>query len=282
MLPTRRQALSLLVAGPAAGLFAPAEATAQLFGGQALARDIAFGPAARHRLDIYAPPRDGTRRPVILFIYGGSWSSGSKETYGFVGSALAARGFVTVIADYRLVPEVRFPGFVEDGALALRFIRQSIATYGGDPQRIFVLGHSAGAYNAVMLALDPRFLASAGVPSGTIRRVAALSGPYDFLPLDHPSTIAAFGQARDLARTQPVNLARRGAPPMLLGTGTADTTVLPRNSEALARRLQTAGARVELRRYEGVGHPGTILAFNTLFGGTAPTLADVTRFFGAG
>ena len=108
------------------------------------------------------------------------------------------------------MPEVRFPGFVEDGALALRFIRHSIAAYGGDPQRISVLGHSAGAYNAVMLALDPRFLAGAGVPAGTIRRVAALSGPYDFLPLDHPSTISAFGQARDLARTQPVNLVRRG------------------------------------------------------------------------
>ncbi|QCK85389.1 alpha/beta hydrolase [Phreatobacter aquaticus] len=278
----RRHALSLLSAGAALLPFAPARALAQLFGGQALASDVSFGPAARHKLDIYAPPRDGTRRPVVLFIYGGSWSSGSKETYGFVGQALAARGFVTVIADYRLVPEVRFPGFVEDGALALRFIRQSIATYGGDPQRISVLGHSAGAYNAVMLALDPRFLAGAGVPPGTIRRVAALSGPYDFLPLDHPSTIAAFGQTRDLSRTQPVNLVRRGAPPMLLGTGTADTTVLPRNSEALARRLQAAGSRVELRRYEGVGHPGTILAFNGFLSGTAPTLADVTRFLGAG
>jgi acetyl esterase/lipase len=279
--PDRRHTLSLLATGAALAAFTPLEAEAQLFGSQAQARDIAFGPASRHRLDIYAPPPDGTRRPVVLFIYGSSWSSGSKETYGFVGQALAARGFVTVIADYRLVPEVRFPGFIEDGALALRFIRRSIATYGGDPARISVLGHSAGAYNAVMLALDPRFLAAAGVPHGTIRRVAALSGPYDFLPLDNPATIAAFGQARDPARTQPVNLARRGAPPMLLGTGAADTTVLPRNSEALALRLQAAGSRVELRRYDGIGHPGTILAFNPLLSGTAPTLSDVVSFFGA-
>ncbi len=243
-------------------------------------RDIAFGPHPRQRLDIYVPNGGGDRRPVIFFIYGGSWSSGAKGTYFFVGNALAARGYVTVIADYRLVPEVRFPGFVEDGARALAFVRTRIDGYGGDPDRIFLLGHSAGAYNAMMLALDPRYLAAADVPRRAIRAAAGLSGPYDFLPLDVPASQAAFGQARNLAETQPVTFARRGAPSIFLGTGTDDDTVRPRNTDSLAARLSAAGVPVTVRKYQGVGHAGTILALTPFFRGT-PVLDDVTAFFGA-
>jgi acetyl esterase/lipase len=279
MIVSRRLTLAALAGAalvPAAG---SPDAKAQAPGGMGL-RDIPFGPAARHRLDIYQPAGPGPH-PVVVFIYGGSWSSGSKQTYGFVGEALARQGFLTVIPDYRLVPEVRFPGFVEDGALALRFVVQSIRRYGGDPGRIGLLGHSAGAYNAMMLALDPGFLRRVGLGRSTIRRVAGLSGPYDFLPLDNATTVAAFGGTRDLARSQPVNLAGRGAPPVFLATGLADTTVLPRNSERLAAKLQAAGTSVVLRRYPGVGHAATIMAFHPFLGGLAPSLADVTGFFRA-
>lgn len=146
------------------------------------ARDVAYGRHPRQRMDIYVPQGGGTDRPVVFFIYGGSWANGSKETYAFVGEAFAARGFVTVIADYRLVPEVRFPVFIEDGALALRFVRDNIARYGGAPRQVHVIGHSAGAYNAMMLTLDRRYLAAAGLPSRYIRSAVGLSGPYDFLP----------------------------------------------------------------------------------------------------
>jgi acetyl esterase/lipase len=275
---SRRTTLAVLAGGAAV-------AVGQSAGNSATAdslptRDVAFGPHPRQRLDIYLPPGGATRRPVIVFIYGGSWSSGSKETYSFAGNAFASRGYVTVIADYRLVPEVRFPGFIEDGARALAFVRANIAGYGGDPNRIFLVGHSAGAYNAMMLALDGRYLARVGLPRGAIRAVAGLSGPYDFLPLDQPASIAAFGQARNLAETQPVTFARRGAPRVFLGTGTADDTVRPRNTDALAARLSAAGAPATVRKYEGVGHAGTVLALTPFFRGT-PVLDDVTRFFGA-
>jgi hypothetical protein len=113
------------------------------------ARDIPYGADHRQQLDVYVPsgPTAGPR-PIIVFFYGGSWNSGVKNGYGFVGRALAARGFVVAIPDYRLVPQVRFPAFLEDGAAAVRWMRGHAAQYGGDPDRVVLAGHSAGAYNA--------------------------------------------------------------------------------------------------------------------------------------
>ncbi len=244
------------------------------------ARDVAYGRHARQAMDIYVPSGGGAGHPVVFFIYGGSWANGAKESYAFVGDALAARGFVTVIADYRLVPEVRFPVFIEDGAAALRFVRDNIVRYGGDPRRIHLMGHSAGAYNAMLLALDKSYLARAGLPSTTIRSAVGLSGPYDFLPLDLDVTKAAFGNARNLERTQPVNFARKDAPAVLLATGADDTTVLPRNSERLAAALRRAGARsVTLKIYPGLGHAGTAAALARAMSWRAPVLDDVATFF---
>ncbi|KRE00825.1 hypothetical protein ASE61_20540 [Bosea sp. Root670] len=234
-------------------------------------------------MDIYVPSGGGSaRKPVVFFIYGGSWANGAKETYAFVGEALSARGFITVIADYRLVPEVHFPVFIEDGALALRFVRDNIARFGGSPKAIHLMGHSAGAYNAMMLTLDRRYLAAVGMRADDIRSTVGLSGPYDFLPFDIDVTKAAFGNARELAQTQPINFARRDAPPVLLVTGSADTTVLPRNSERLALELRKAGARsISLKIYQGLGHTTTATALSTLLQWQAPILNDVVAFLQA-
>jgi acetyl esterase/lipase len=247
------------------------------------ARDVAYGPHPRQRMDIYVPSAGGSAsKPVVFFIYGGSWANGAKETYSFVGDALSARGFVTVIADYRLVPEVRFPVFIEDGARALRFVRDNIARYGGSPGTIHLMGHSAGAYNAMMLTLDQRYLAAVGMRGRDIRSTVGLSGPYDFLPFDIEVTKQAFGNARDPARTQPINLVRRDAPPIFLATGSEDETVLPRNSERLARALRQAGApSVSLKIYQGLGHAGTAMSMARLLQWQAPVLDDVVAFLRA-
>ena len=91
-------------------------------GSRLVARDVAYGPAARHKLDIYAPRNCEKPVPVVFFVYGGSWMDGDRHNYGFAGRALAALGYVTVIADYRLVPEVEYPGFLEDGAAAFAWV----------------------------------------------------------------------------------------------------------------------------------------------------------------
>ncbi|MFC6774186.1 alpha/beta hydrolase [Methylobacterium gregans] len=181
-------------------------------GGRQAAQDLPFAEGPRGGLDVYVPVKPVEHAPVLVFFYGGSWQSGQKGDYAFVGQALAAQGFVTVVPDYRLYPEAPFPGFLEDGARAIAWVRDNIATYGGDPRRIVLAGHSAGAYNALMLALDPRYLRGAGVDPRTIRAVAGLSGPYDFLPFDHETAIRVFGDAPDKAATQPVTFVGPNAP----------------------------------------------------------------------
>ncbi len=247
--------------------------------GRLVARDIAFGKEPRQQLDLYAPRRrDGrTRLPIIAFFYGGNWASGLRQGYGFVGRALAARGFLVAIPDYRLVPEVRFPAFVEDGAAAVEWIVAHAAEQGGDPQSIVLMGHSAGAHIAAMLALDPQWL---GEARRAVRGLIGLAGPYDFLPLAGPVTRAAFGQARDLAATQPVKFAAPGAPPALLLHGGGDRTVLPRNSRELARRLAAAGGDARLRIYPQLGHISILTALALPFRYRAPVLADAAAFAG--
>ncbi len=245
-------------------------------GGALIANGIAYGPDARQRLDVYAPrDRCGERRPVVVFFYGGSWNSGTRAGYAFVGRALAAQGFVTIVPDYRLVPNVRYPAFVEDGAAAVRWATANAARYCGDGRSIVVMGHSAGAYIAGMLAVDPRWL---GPTRAAVKGLVGLAGPYDFAPFNVDASRAAFGNAPDPAETQPVTWAGPGDPPALLLYGEKDSVVQPRNSAALAARLRAGGVVVEQRAYPGLGHVGILLALARPFRGRAPVLDDVAAF----
>ena len=220
----------------------------------------------------------GAPRPLLVFFYGGSWNSGRRQDYAWLGRALAAQGFVTVVPDYRLVPEVRYPAFVEDGAAAVALARSRAGSWGADPDGIVLAGHSAGAYIAVMLATDRRFLQAAGVPNGALRGAAGLAGPYDFYPFDATSTRAAFGGAPDGASTQPINAVSGDEPPLWLASGDGDETVRPRNSVALAEKVRAAGGDAEVKIYPGVDHIGIALALSRPFRGRAPVLADLATF----
>ena len=245
-------------------------------GARLAARDLAYAPGERRRLDVYAPMSVAARPlPIIVFFYGGSWKSGSKEGYGFVGRALAAQGFVVAVPDYRLVPEVRFPGFVEDSAAAVKWVRANIARFGGDPDRIVLAGHSAGAYNAAMLALDPRWL---GEDRAAVKGWAALAGPYEFLPLDTEVTKDAFAAAEDLEATQPILLASADDPPALLLAGGEDELVIPSQSTGMAIALVEAGAKAEALVYPDLGHVGVVTALSMPFRDGAPVLRDMTVF----
>lgn len=237
--------------------------------------DVAYGALARQRLDIYRPVNATKNLPVVLFFYGGAWDSGRRQDYTFVGRALAARGYLVVIPDYRLVPEVRFPLFLSDCAAALRWTRRNAALFGGDGERLVLAGHSAGAYNAAMLALDPRWLDEDRV---AVRGLVTLAGPFDFLPLDDPASIAAFSRWPRLQETQPISFATRAAPPVLLLHGVNDDRVLPRNSRRLGAAIRSAGAQAELRLYPSMSHAGILLALARPLRGTAPVLDDIDRF----
>ena len=247
-------------------------------GAHRVAEGVTFAPDRGLKLDVWAPRATDHKLPVVIFLYGGGWVAGSRGGYSFAGSGYAGQGFVTVVADYRLVPTVRFPAFVDDGALAVKWTRDNIARFGGDPDRIALAGHSAGSYNAAMLALDPHFLRDAGVPAGTIKAAALLSGPYDFYPFTEVRGRDALGNWPRPAKTQPINFVTRAAPPMLLATGSVDDIVKPRNSEALAAKLRANGVPVELKIYPGKGHVDLAKSLSRPFRGTTPALADSVAF----
>lgn len=240
---------------------------------------IAYGSDARQQLDIYAPlGRTETAHPVLIFFHGGSWRDGEREGYGFVGRAFASRGFVTVIADYRKAPKVRFPAFVQDTAATIAWVHTNIAKHDGDPERIFLMGHSAGAHIAMMAALDPQWLAAKDLKPDVIKGVIGLAGPYDFLPLTSDSSKIALGQWPDLTETQPITYVRADAPPLLLLTGDKDTVVKPRNSQALADKIAALGGQPRLKIYSGVDHADIIMAVARPFRTKAPILQDVSEF----
>ncbi len=249
--------------------------------GIAVTTDLAYGEGPRRKLDIYRPDR--LNAPVVIFIYGGSWKSGDRSMYRFVGGAFASRGFVVVVPDYRIYPDVAYPAFIDDAAAAVAWTKANIAEYGGDPRRIFLVGHSAGAHIAAMLTLDKAFLAHVGMdPDRDIVGMIGLAGPYDFLPLNDPVLETIFAPAGDLTKTQPIEYARSGAPPMLLLTGEGDTTVYPRNSRRLAEAIQGKGGQATLKVYSGVGHVTIAAAFSRLLSWKAPVLDDCVAFMRSG
>ena len=242
-----------------------------------VARDIAYGDDPRQRLDLYAPSAPGLY-PTLVFFYGGGWDSGSRDQYGWAAQALAAKGFVVALPDYRVVPQVVFPAFIEDAGAATVKAAQVAGAYGGEPERLGVLGHSAGAHLALMIALDRRYMAAVGQP-GLIKAAAGLAGPYDFLPFDVAASKNAFGRAPDPTLTQPVTFVRADAPPIWLGHGTADTVVHDEDTIILDERMRAVGGRSEARLYPGLDHADLIATFSPLFRKKATVLADVTGFF---
>lgn len=250
--------------------------------GYVVQADIPYGDTERLALDVYRPaekPEDSVEgAPVVVFFYGGSWKRGSRGDYRFLGEALARSGFVVVIPDYRLYPEVRFPAFVEDGARAVRWVSNHIQDYGGDPQRIVLMGHSAGAHIAALLAFDEGYLARQGVAASVLRGFVGVAGPYAFDPLAYRSTRPVFAGLSDIDRARPVTFVDGGEVAALLLHGADDRTVYPRNSQTLAARLDDAGGRVTLLEYEETGHVGIILSFAAPFRGRDTVYQDTLRF----
>lgn len=240
--------------------------------------NLEYGPDPRNKLDVYQP-LDGSGYPVVVFFHGGSWTSGSREDYKFIGEALASQGILTVIAGFRLYPQVRYPDFLVDSAQAVAWVAREAPLYGGDPRRLFVMGHSSGAYNAAMLALDPRWLSSAGLAPTALAGWIGLAGPYDFLPMQDPESQPVFNHPDYPAGSQPIDYVSKSAPPTFLGAAASDDLVDPeRNTKQLAEQLDAAGVPVTLRIYSQANHYTLIGAFARPLRGLEPVLEDVVEF----
>ena len=246
---------------------------------QHVGKNVGFGDHGL-TLDIWSSNQasNSSKRPVLIFWYGGGWVKGSRQDYAFAAKAFAKQGFVVVVPDYRKVPTVRFPAFVEDGADAVKWVQDNIADYGGDPDLLAFSGHSAGAHTAVLLGLDTRWLMAAGADPAAVKVVVGLSGPYDFYPFDTKRSIDAMAEYEKPELTQPVNFARADAPAMLLVTSSKDTTVRPRNAIALEAKLKAAGAEVKLINYEGLDHEEVVMALSVPFRKKGSVLADSVAY----
>lgn len=241
-----------------------------------VADGVSFG-VHKNKLDIWSTSsKSKAPRPVLVFFYGGGWANGTRTEYSYAARPFVEAGYIVVLPDYRKVPEVRFPGFVEDSADAVKWVQANIAQYGGDPARVNVAGHSAGAYNALMLALDPQWLGDRPVTSAI-----SLAGAADFYPFTSKRAINAMSQFPDPNATQPVTFVRADAPPILLIHGTEDTVVRIRNSNSLYAKQKAAGGDVTLRAQAGGSHNDLVLALGTLFRGYYPVVPESVKFLDA-
>jgi len=246
-------------------------------GGYRRELDLSYGAHAAQRLDVYVPQGAAQApRPLVVFVHGGRWRTGTKADYRFVAAGLAERGIVVVVPNYRLYPEVRMPAAVADVAAAVAWAEHEAPRYGADPAALVVMGHSAGAQLAALVATDRHWLADAG--AAPVRALVGLAGPYDFLPLKDADLIDYFAPPAAYPASQPVNFVDSTSAPALLVHGLADTTAKPRNSESFAAHLRAAGVAVELHLMPGEDHGAVLKRFARPFRGSDPLYADVVRF----
>jgi acetyl esterase/lipase len=247
------------------------------FGPYERATGIAYGPERRQKLDVYTPADKGSNRPVVVFWYGGSWQSGSRGEYKFVGAALAERGFVTVLPDYRLFPSVKFPTFLDDAATAVKWVQEHAQEFGGDPRHVVLMGHSAGAHIAAYLALRPDVLTKAGARPEWIAGLVGLSGPYALAP-NTRALHTIFGKPYTEADWQPVRFVTRQAPPTFIAHGLSDHLVSVRQAEQLRDALRRNNVRVVTELYPGRGHADTVASLSKPARHRTTLLEDAAKF----
>lgn len=246
---------------------------------------VAYGPDTRDKLDVYQPIETAELRkpaqgwPVVVFFYGGSWNDGERADYKFVGEALASRGMLALVADYRLYPEVRYPDFLHDSAKAVAWAYRGAARYQGDVHRLYVMGHSAGGYNAAMISLDARWLQAEGLSPSILAGWIGLAGPYEFLPMTDKKAQPVFFHPNYPPGTQPIDYVSKASPHAFLAAVSNDPLVNPeRNTKQLASRLQAAGVPVTLKIYDNLSHRTLIGVFARPLSWLAPVANDIAAF----
>ena len=249
--------------------------------GYELVSAIEYGDNARQKLDIYLPKaanQSTTLKKVIIFYYGGNWDSGERADYKFAAEALVSQGYIVVIPDYRVYPEVLFPGFMADPVRAAKWVKTNIKKYNGDANKVFLAGHSAGAHMAVMMAINPEYLAEASLKPSDFAGVIGLAGPYDFLPLKSDRLKTIFGPEAEQWKSQPINFVDGKNPPLFLAIGMKDSTVWPRNSFNLAKKIKQKNGLVEVHEFASYGHVDMVAKLAKPLRGNGELLNAVGNF----
>ncbi|TAM12625.1 MAG: alpha/beta hydrolase [Nevskiaceae bacterium] len=240
-------------------------------------RNVVYDPALGLTLDVYAPRR-ATNAPLVVFFGGERWARGDKADYGFVGEALASQGFVAVVANYRFYPPATYKQFLGDCARAVVWAQRNAAKYGASANKTFVMGYSAGAYNAAMLALDPEFMKAAGGNRNSLAGMIGISGPYNFLPITAPDLRTIFWPPSDFNKTQPAYWVRSDNPPMLLLASRANQVANAADTQALFAAVKAAGGTVEEVMYDNLSHRDTLTVLATGAQTRADEMKNIVSF----
>lgn len=253
-----------------------------------IVEDIEFSAQKKLLLDVYIPAENTNaehkdfenkeKAPVLVFFYGGRWTSGDKADYRFVADRFVKKGYVVVVPNYRKYPSVKFPAFVEDGAEALAWVYKNIGSYEGDPKRIFVSGHSAGAHIGALLTVDERYLEQHNIPSSVIRGFAGLAGPYSFVP-DEEDTMDMFGPEEKYSQMQATSFIGGREPPMLLLHGEEDTVVKMYNLQRLKKEIVRKNGRVATHVYPDMDHVDIVSSLSWVYAETVTVASDIDAFF---
>ena len=230
------------------------------YSGYEVITNVPYGTLERQKLDIYTPTKKQKSSDIIIFIYGGSWKSGEKSNYRFIAQPFTNAGFITIVPNYRLYPEVRFPEFNKDVAKAVAWVHRNLSNSTG-PKNIVLVGHSAGAHIAALISLDPKYLEVEGLSPSIIKTWVSLAGPLAFNPLKTRSTRPIFETVKDdIKQAQPINFSRKNSRPAVLFHGKKDTTVYEKNAILTAQALKKNDNRVIQKSFAGIGHIGLLLS----------------------
>lgn len=240
--------------------------------------NIAYGPKKWQRLDIYTPKKIESSAPVLVFFYGGRWTFGNKEQYAFAALPFVEKGYIVAIPDYSKYPDVKFPAFVEDAALATAWIYDHIEKYRGDKRRLYLSGHSSGAHIAALVAVDPRYLKKEGKDRAIVTAFSGLAGPYDFIPEDDDLK-DIFGPPENYPQMQVPTFIDGQQPPMQLLHGADDKDVIQRNLNRLRDKIEEKGGIVETKIYPGIDHKEIVGALSWVWQNKAPVRDDMIEFF---
>lgn len=277
---------SVLLSGCSSIGLSALNASSRLESGHAVVENLIYGEEKWHVLDVHIPKKLNNKslasfiqtKPVVLFLYGGGWTSGNKSQYYFAASAFTDLGYLVVVPDYVKYPKGKFPEFVYDSAKALAWTKQSISQYGGDPNKLFIVGHSAGAHIGALLMADERYLNASDLRPSDVLAFAGMAGPYNFTPERSPYT-KIFGPEENYSQMKVMNFIQGDEPPMMMLHGTDDKTVGILNKDTLIEKIEQFGGEYADVTYPGVSHVGILLSLHPNFVRGANPAIDINGFF---
>jgi len=235
----------------------------------------------RQQLDLYLPKHEAPSA-CVMFVHGGTWKSGHKDDYAFVGQTLAAHGIATAVVGYRLFPEVKFPEFTNDVAQALGWLQRNGEQHGVNiDQGVVMIGHSAGAHLASLVALDPIYSNQFGFSPSFIQGVIGLAGIYSFRPENSELMSEIFQPAaspNDFFEAKPINYLKGGGVPLYLMHGRKDQTVVCQSAERMFKNAMLAGHPVDIHVEEKYGHVRPLLDFLSVMPNHRRFMKKITGF----